>query len=66
MQSFGMTRAGRVSFDWASAVVSLAETNSSDLRRLVAAADLDPTAGDLVNIDLSDLDLRGQDLLVGT
>jgi hypothetical protein len=52
--------AGKKHYDWAQAIVSLACTNSTDLRELAKAAELDPLAGDLSDMDLSDLDLSGQ------
>lgn len=49
-------------YDWAQAMVALANTKSRDLGELAKAANLDPRSGDLSDVDLSDLDLSGQDL----
>lgn len=49
------------SYDWAQALFDMADCDRSDLNSLVQAAHLDPRAGDLSHIDLSELDLQGQD-----
>jgi hypothetical protein len=49
-------------YDWARAVLSVASANSADLGELARVAELDPYAGDLVDINLSDLDLSAQNL----
>lgn len=49
-------------FNWAKAAFSVASSEASDLRELVAAAELDAEGGDLSDIDLSDMDLTDQDL----
>jgi len=49
-------------YDWASAIAAIVSTNSNDFRDLAAAAQLDPIAGDLSDVDFSGLDLSGQNL----
>jgi hypothetical protein len=50
------------SYDWASAVLSVLEAESDDLNELAKAAELDPFAGDMSDMDCSGLDLSGQNL----
>jgi hypothetical protein len=49
-------------YDWAQALVALANASSSNLGELAKAACLDPRADDLADVDLTGLDLSGQDL----
>jgi Bacterial RNA polymerase, alpha chain C terminal domain/Pentapeptide repeats (8 copies) len=49
-------------YDWAAAIAAIVSTNSNDFRDLAAAAQLDPIAGDLSDVDFSGLDLSGQNL----
>jgi CspA family cold shock protein len=49
-------------YDWAQAVITLAECRSEDVNELVSSASLDPMAGDLSDADFSNLDLSGQNL----
>lgn len=52
----------RTSFDWAGALLDTLDVDGTDLVRLAEAAGLDPLAGDLSHIDLSDQNIEGQDL----
>jgi hypothetical protein len=54
--------ATKQTYDWAQAIFALATTNTSDLRELASAAGLNPEAGDLADVDLSEMDLRDQNL----
>lgn len=47
--------------DWAASVLAVAMLDTYDLNCLAKAAGLSAESGDMVDIDLSNLDLRGQD-----
>ena len=49
-------------YDWASAVVAIVSTPSSDFVELAKAAQLDPLGGDFSDADFSGLDLSNQNL----
>lgn len=49
-------------YDWASAIATLATSQSHDFTELAALAKLDPLSGDFADADFSGLDLSGQNL----
>jgi|GEM_PF-5848604 len=51
-----------IDFDWAASALSVELCDSTDLSKLIDAADLDPFAGDVSDIDFSNMDLRNQNM----
>lgn len=58
----GKDRRPAADYDWAQAVLQVAQTPEASLAAMAKAAGLDPLAGDLSHLDLSDTSIAGQDL----